>query len=124
LKVEGGTSHPGFACHKQPVLELCLRDAIEQHSKSEIRPGSTVQSISDDRVYVHVTYTNAQAEQKTLRARFFVGADGKTGFTRKRYLEPKGITLETDKKYLKPPTYPLNDADYVAGSSTRQRGWL
>ncbi|KAN0095776.1 FAD/NAD(P)-binding domain containing protein [Hyaloscypha variabilis] len=49
--VEGGTSHPGFACHKQPVLERCLRDAIEQHSKSEIRPGSTVQSISDDRVF-------------------------------------------------------------------------
>ncbi|KAH9213520.1 hypothetical protein DL95DRAFT_302173 [Leptodontidium sp. 2 PMI_412] len=97
--VEGGTGHPGFMCHKQPVLERCLRDAIEQHSKSEIRPGSTVQSISDDGAYVYVTYTNVEAEQKTLRARFFVGADGKTGFTRKRYLEPKGITMETDKKF-------------------------
>ncbi|KAH6667368.1 hypothetical protein B0J14DRAFT_177283 [Halenospora varia] len=86
-------------CHKQPVLEHCLRDAIEQHPKSEIRPGSTVQSISDDGEYVHVTYTNSQGEQKTLRSRFFVGADGKTGFTRKRYLEPKGITMETDKKF-------------------------
>jgi 2-polyprenyl-6-methoxyphenol hydroxylase-like FAD-dependent oxidoreductase len=26
--IEGGTCHPGFMCHKQPVLERCIRDVI------------------------------------------------------------------------------------------------
>jgi 2-polyprenyl-6-methoxyphenol hydroxylase-like FAD-dependent oxidoreductase len=99
LQIEGGTGHPGFICHKQPVMERCLRDVIAKQPTSEIRSGSTVQSISEDENYVYVMYTNAQGEEKKLRGKFLVGADGKTGYTRKHYLEPKGIKMEKSEKY-------------------------
>jgi 2-polyprenyl-6-methoxyphenol hydroxylase-like FAD-dependent oxidoreductase len=98
MKIEGGTGHPGFMSHKQPVLEQGIRDIIGKQTSSEIRSGSTVQSISEDDDYVYVTYTNMKGEVQRLRSKFFVGADGKTGFTRKNYLEPKGITMEKDEK--------------------------
>jgi 2-polyprenyl-6-methoxyphenol hydroxylase-like FAD-dependent oxidoreductase len=88
-------------CHKQPVLERCLRDVIEQQTNSELRTSSTVQSISEDGDYVYAIYTNKDGEEKKLRAKYLVGADGKTGFTRKNYLEPKGIRMERDEKYVK-----------------------
>jgi 2-polyprenyl-6-methoxyphenol hydroxylase-like FAD-dependent oxidoreductase len=85
-------------CHKQPVLEKNIRNVIYQNPSGEIRSGSTVQAISEDEDWVYVTYTDKEGQTKKLRSKFFVGADGKTGFTRKRYLEPKGITMEKDKK--------------------------
>jgi 2-polyprenyl-6-methoxyphenol hydroxylase-like FAD-dependent oxidoreductase len=56
--------------------------------------------ISEDEDYVYATYTNQDGEEKKLRAKYLVGADGKTGFTRKNYLEPKGIRMEKDEKYV------------------------
>ncbi len=100
LQIEGGTSHPGFMCHKQPILERCLRGVIEQQTNSDLRTSSTVQMISEDEDYVYATYTNQDGEEKKLRAKYLVGADGKTGFTRKNYLEPKGIRMEKDEKYV------------------------
>jgi 2-polyprenyl-6-methoxyphenol hydroxylase-like FAD-dependent oxidoreductase len=69
---------------------------ISEQNNSEIRSGSIVKSISEDESYVYATYTNSQGKEKKLRAKFLVSADGKTGFTRKHYLEPKGITMEKD----------------------------
>lgn len=97
-QVEGGTGHPGFMCHKQPVLERNIRDVIAQSKHSEIRSGSTVQAISEDEDYVYVSYTDNAGQSRKIRAKFMVGADGKTGFTRKQYLEPKGISMEKDLK--------------------------
>ncbi len=81
-------------------MERCLRDVIAKQPTSEIRSGSTVQSISEDENYVYVTYANTQGEEKKLRGKFLVGADGKTGYTRKHYLEPKGINMEKSEKYI------------------------
>ncbi|KAG0645327.1 3-(3-hydroxy-phenyl)propionate 3-hydroxycinnamic acid hydroxylase [Hyphodiscus hymeniophilus] len=97
--IEGGTGHPGFICHKQPLLEKSIRDVIEKELCSEIRSGSTVTDISEDDDCTFVTYTGIDGQPRSIRAKFFVGADGKTGFTRKRYLEPKGITMEKDDKF-------------------------
>ena len=74
---EGGTGHVGFICHKQPALEKAIRQAV-----------------SEDEDQVYVEYDDANGDRRHLQARFLVGADGKTGFVRKRYLEPKGILME------------------------------
>ncbi|KAK7178052.1 putative monooxygenase [Paraphaeosphaeria sporulosa] len=73
---EGGTGHPGFICRKQPAIEKHLRSRIEDLAESQLRLSATVTSISEDEDW------------------FLVGADGKTGYTRKKYLEPKGILIE------------------------------
>jgi hypothetical protein len=47
-----------------------------------------------------VTYCDSQGQKHTVQAKYLASADGKTGFTRRRYLEPKGIVLEpTTSKY-------------------------
>ena len=51
-------------------------------------------AISEDCDWVYAQYTDTSSATKRIRARFLVGADGKTGYTRKRYLESRGIKLE------------------------------
>jgi len=91
---EGNTGHVGFVFHKQPELERAIRDALDTHPASNLRTGCTVQSISEDSHRVCVEYTSAQGETRRLAGDFLVGADGKTGYVRKKYLEPKGVHLE------------------------------
>lgn len=91
---EGGTGHPGFICHKQPALEAALRSAMSATDHSILRVGSTLTSISEDEDWVYVTYSKQDGNEHRLRGRFLVGADGKTGFTRKMYLERKGVTMD------------------------------
>ncbi|KAI5459548.1 hypothetical protein BGZ63DRAFT_489381 [Mariannaea sp. PMI_226] len=91
---EGGTGHVGFICHKQPAIEKHLRSKINNYSHSDLRLGSSVTSIREDANWVYVTYQEASGKQREIRAKFLVGADGKTGFTRKNYLEPLGISMD------------------------------
>ncbi|KAI5373103.1 hypothetical protein J4E82_008203 [Alternaria postmessia] len=92
---EGGTGHPGFLCHKQPAIEKHLRCKMEQAQHSQLRLGATVTSIREDTEWTYITYASSPTgQERQLRSKFLVGADGKTGFTRKHYLEPRGITLD------------------------------
>lgn len=91
---EGGTGHVGFICHKQPAMEKAIRDKLDQTPLSQLRPASTLVSIDETETSVIVDYQGADGHIRKLRAPFLVGADGKTGFVRKRYLEDKGIVLE------------------------------
>lgn len=95
----GNTGHAGFVFHKQPELEQALRDAANGWSSSQVRLGCTVRRISEDAMRVSVEYTDSQNTSRKLSARFLVGADGKTGYVRKKYLEPKGIQLERCEGY-------------------------
>lgn len=79
--------------HKQPALEKHLRDAIDKEF-GEIREGCTLSAISEDDSFVYFDYQSSNKTSHTIRGKFLVGADGKTGFTRKKYLEPRGIILE------------------------------
>jgi 2-polyprenyl-6-methoxyphenol hydroxylase-like FAD-dependent oxidoreductase len=79
-------------------MERCLRQVISSQSESELRTGSTITAIEETKEEVIVTYMTSAGELTKLRAKFLVGADGKTGFTRKKYLEAKGITMEKDEK--------------------------
>ncbi|EXJ74328.1 uncharacterized protein A1O5_02624 [Cladophialophora psammophila CBS 110553] len=95
---EGGTGHVGFICHKQPAMEKAIRDRIHKIPFSEIRTESTLIGISEDRHRVMVEYKDPRGEIRRLTAPFLVGADGKTGYVRKCYLEPKGVILERCKE--------------------------
>lgn len=92
---EGGTGHVGGICHKQPVMEKYIRQAVGMCKSSTLKLGATITEIQEDQNWVRVKYTNDRGEEHWIRGKFLVGADGKTGFTRKRYLEPKGVILET-----------------------------
>lgn len=91
---EGGTGHVGFICHKQPVLEKSIRDVVASCEHSELRSKCTVTGISENEDGVTVQYTDARGQPTSLRSKFLVGTDGKTGYVRKKYLEPKGITMD------------------------------
>ncbi len=91
---EGGTGHVGFICHKQPAMEKAIRDEIGKTPFSEIRTESTVVGVSEDEDSVYVDYTDSQGRVRRLKSSFLVGADGKTGYVRKKYLEPKGVVME------------------------------
>lgn len=60
----------------------------------DLRSESTVVNIEEDAGWTYCIYTDSQGAEHRLRSRFFVGADGKTGYTRKHYLEPKGVIME------------------------------
>ena len=49
---------------------------------------------------MYATYLDGQQREHTIRSKFLVGADGKTGFTRKQYLEPLGVELLWAEKYV------------------------
>lgn len=91
---EGGTGHVAFICHKQPALEKAIRDNISDSHYSQLRSRCLVTGISEDEHSVTVQYVNADGQTKSIQGKFLVGADGKTGYVRKKYLEPKGITLD------------------------------
>ena len=91
---EGGTGHVHFISHKQPAMEKAIRDAVARAPSSQLRASSTVTSITEDDKMVYVEYLDASEKPRRIGARYLVGADGKTGYTRKKYLEPRGIKLE------------------------------
>lgn len=91
---EGGTGHVGVISHKQPAMEKAIRERISALPSSEVRAGATLTSISEDAERVVVEYQDAEGDTRKLAAAFLVGADGKTGYVRKRYLEPKGVIME------------------------------
>lgn len=97
---EGGTGHVGCICHKQPVLEKTIRDVIDKDSFCELRSNATIAAITEGNEMVSVEYEDVAGRRRGIRARFMVGADGKTGFTRKCYLEPKGILMERCSEYV------------------------
>ena len=95
LGTTAGTGHVGGIAHKQPVMEKYLRQAANHCPSSELRLGTTLTGIAEDKNWVYANYTDNKGSEHKIRSKFVVGADGKTGFIRKRYLEPKGVLLQT-----------------------------
>jgi 2-polyprenyl-6-methoxyphenol hydroxylase-like FAD-dependent oxidoreductase len=71
-------------------------------STCSLRSESTVVDLKEDDDWTYCTYKNAKGTERRIRARFFVGADGKTGFTRKQYLEEKSVFMEKVTESVKP----------------------
>ncbi|XHG08436.1 hypothetical protein AWENTII_011535 [Aspergillus wentii] len=75
-------------------MEKHLRIAMASSEFCELRSGCTIDYLSEDGDWTYCRYSDAQGSRKQVRSRFFIGADGKTGFTRKHYLESRGIKME------------------------------
>jgi 2-polyprenyl-6-methoxyphenol hydroxylase-like FAD-dependent oxidoreductase len=86
--------HSGVLFHRQPELERALRDAGSSMKASQLCSSCTLVGIEENEKSVIATYTDSKLKKRLLRGSFLVGADGKTGFVRKRYLEPKGVIME------------------------------
>ena len=97
-KTEGGTGHPGFISHKQPAIEKHLRNRILGLGIASIRLGARIIDIKEDSGSATATYLDTSNQERIIKCKFFVGADGKTGFTRKQYLEARGIKMENSSK--------------------------
>ena len=54
--------------------------------------------MEEDDESVYVSYVDEQGNEKKVRGKFTVGCDGKTGFVRKQYLEPRGVVMERNPK--------------------------
>lgn len=99
-QMDGGGGHMGMLAHKQPVLEKNLRLKMSMEPTVDFRPSSTVVNISEDQDNVYVDYKDKDGSIIQISSKFLVAADGKTGFTRKQYLEPRGVIMEsTNSKY-------------------------
>lgn len=88
---EGGTGHPAIVFQKQPTMEERLREKI---AEGALRPGCTLIGIDEDNEGVSAKYVDIHGSERVSRSKFLVGADGKTGFVRKKYLEPKGVMMK------------------------------
>lgn len=69
-------------------------------SSCDLRSGCEVIELAEEDEGVSCRYRDSSGDERQIKARFFVGADGKTGFTRKRYLEPRGIVMEQAHQYV------------------------
>lgn len=57
----------------------------------DLRPGCEVIGRTEEPRTVVVEYRDSNGDTKKLRAKWLIGADGKGGVVRKRFLEPEGI---------------------------------
>lgn len=72
---------------------------MDSSSYCDHRSGCEVIELAEEEEGVSCRYRDSSGDERQIKARFFVGADGKTGFTRKRYLEPRGILMEQAHQY-------------------------
>lgn len=70
-----------------------MRDRIHELRVADLRLGARVVGIEEGDGWVQATYVDGSHNEHVVRGKFLVGADGKTGFTRKQYLEAKGIKM-------------------------------
>ena len=95
----------GYSGHRnlmfdQPTMEKHLREIVKLSSSAQFRGGSEVMGIERKGDFVEVTYKDVRTEAKyCVRAKFAIGTDGKAGFTRKQYLEPRGIKMKQTHPY-------------------------
>lgn len=76
---------------------------MESTKFSDLRPGCSVFEITEDESWTYCRYRDSKGEIRQIKSHFLVGADGKTGYTRKNYLEPLGITMEQAHEYVMLP---------------------
>ena len=93
---EAGHGHKGYVFHEQPRMEESIRSTFENCPGSSVTflEHCEVVDICENADWVTVTYEHKSGQEgavKKVKCKFLVGADGKMGFVRKKYLEPKGV---------------------------------
>ncbi|GIZ44734.1 hypothetical protein CKM354_000792500 [Cercospora kikuchii] len=92
---------PGAVLQVQPKLEHALRKRIEESKFCTLRTSCEVTSIRHNDQSVSVEYTDSEGSKQKVEAAWLVGADGKRGIVRKKFLEPTaGIRqIHSDYRY-------------------------
>ncbi|PLN82185.1 FAD/NAD(P)-binding domain-containing protein [Aspergillus taichungensis] len=75
----------------QPNYEREIRELLPRFPNCELRTGCEVISRQEEDGIMTVGYVTSTGERKTIQTRWLVGADGKRGVVRKKFLEPEGI---------------------------------
>ncbi|KAH8700990.1 putative monooxygenase [Talaromyces proteolyticus] len=91
-----GHTIPGGILQSQPKLERALRDAVQKSPFCTLRPGCEVVDREENDDYMIITYLDLDNNiKKKIKTQWLIGADGKRGVVRKKFLEPKaGIKQE------------------------------
>lgn len=75
----------------QPNYEREIRNLLKTIPSCDLRTGCEVLSRDEAGGITTITYITSTAERRTIQTQWLVGADGKRGVVRKRFLEPEGI---------------------------------
>lgn len=73
------------------ATEREIRALLKDFPTCELRTGCEVVSREETPDHSIVEYVDQDGSRRQIRTSFLVGADGKTGVVRKRFLEPEGI---------------------------------
>ncbi|KAB8235631.1 putative monooxygenase [Aspergillus alliaceus] len=92
----GGAGHIGLLSQATQTRKKLPEEDVEYH----VLRFETVFELREDGNWTYSKYHDAQGMEWEIRARFPVGADGKTGFTRENYLGPKGVHMEKVTEYV------------------------
>jgi 2-polyprenyl-6-methoxyphenol hydroxylase-like FAD-dependent oxidoreductase len=72
-------------------LERALRTVIASLPLCDLRIGCEVVNRVEEDSSIVIEYLDRNRKKTSIRASWLVGADGKRGVVRKRFLEPEGI---------------------------------
>ncbi|KAF8854801.1 FAD/NAD(P)-binding domain-containing protein [Acephala macrosclerotiorum] len=75
----------------QPNYERALRVELSCLSSCNLRTGCEVVNMAEEDGSVVVEYVDTEGNRRDIRTSWFIGADGKRGVVRKKFLEPEGI---------------------------------
>ena len=77
------------------IAEREVRNVLKEMNSSELRTGCEVLSREEEEGFITVEYKTHEGQMKSIRTSWLVGADGKRGIVRKKWLEPEGIKQES-----------------------------
>ncbi|KAI1506405.1 monooxygenase-like protein [Biscogniauxia marginata] len=90
---------PNYIIQVQPTLELVLQKKVEESPFCDLRRGCTVEGRDQLDTKVDVRYKDKSGESRSVRGSWLVGADGKRGVVRKKFLEPSAGVKQVDSSY-------------------------
>jgi 2-polyprenyl-6-methoxyphenol hydroxylase-like FAD-dependent oxidoreductase len=76
------------------IQERELRAVVSSLPTCELRAGCEVVGRTEEDGYTVVEYLDEKGVSKLVKTSWLVGADGKRGIVRKKFLEPEGIKQE------------------------------
>jgi hypothetical protein len=90
-------------------IEKNIRSVFESNPNVTFKQGVELVNIEEDAENVTITYQDENGINYTnkvnnptfslIQGKFLVGADGKVGYVRKNFLEPKGVHQLDSEKY-------------------------
>lgn len=81
------------------TAEKALRAEVSKSKLCELRLGCEVRKIEEVQDALHINYVESNGTSRDVRASWLVGADGKRGVVRKKFLEEAANVRQVDAAY-------------------------